>query len=201
MSRGGALCSFSNLLRAMSFLPRSAIVVPSYRQSHFSWERGSTPRSNTDSDIRVIVACAARCDVACEPLTARIDPGELGAQQEDLRRAIDPHEQHDDGTRRAEARGDAALADIEPDQDLADLEQHGGHDGADPHVAPRDGYARHQLVDHREQAGRKRNGDDQVERLQQRLPTLEHLAEPRAERGNARAQDQRDQRQEAQAKN
>ncbi len=51
------------------------------------------------------------------------DLGEFGAQQEYLRRIIDPDQQHDDAARRAiDIRGDE-IGQVVTDQGLADLEQ------------------------------------------------------------------------------
>ena len=43
-------------------------------------------------------ACSSAWTILPSPRAAlvRIDPGELGAQQKDLRRVVDPHEQHDE---------------------------------------------------------------------------------------------------------
>ena len=99
---------------------------------------------------RLRALLAARCDAVVpgcawgtssplrDPADVRVDPGELGAEQEDLRRVVDPHQQHDQRAGGAVARGDAALADVQADQRLADGEQQRGHRRADPDVAPGD---------------------------------------------------------------
>src|SRR5207237_5696780 len=49
------------------------------------------------------------------------------------------------------AGGNRAASDVEPDQELADIEQEGGHDGANQHVPPFQILVGQYLVDRREQ--------------------------------------------------
>jgi hypothetical protein len=60
--------------------------------------------------------------------------GELGTQQEDLGRIVDPQQKHDQGAGRAVGRGNIALANIERDLIVATLEQDGCRQRADRYV-------------------------------------------------------------------
>jgi hypothetical protein len=53
----------------------------------------------------------------------RINPGELGTQEKDLCRVVDPHEQYRHRARGAEAGDDAAFAEIESYDKFAYCEQ------------------------------------------------------------------------------
>ena len=83
--------------------------------------------------------------------------GELGAQQHDLRRVIDPNQQNNERGRRAISRGKRELADINADQQLAELEQRGSDPGAEPNIAPFDVGVRQQFEHDRKHHG---NGDE-----------------------------------------
>ena len=76
---------------------------------------------------------------------------ELRAEQHDLRRVVDPDQHHDDRRRRAVGRFQALLADVEADQELADLEQRGSAHAAQPDVAPFDSRVGQPLEHHDEQ--------------------------------------------------
>ena len=68
----------------------------------------------------------------------RVGARELRAEEEDLRRVVDPHDDDHQRPRRAERGRDGAPADVDADQVLADPEEERGEGGADPDVAPRD---------------------------------------------------------------
>ena len=89
----------------------------------------------------------------------RIKPREFCTQQKDLCGVIHPHENDRDRPRRAETRGDAALADVKADQKLSGVEQHRRDRGTPPDVAPPHVDARHDLVDHREDRCHEREAD------------------------------------------
>ena len=130
------------------------------------------------------------------PEGARIDPGEFGPHQEDLRRVVDPHQHHHQRSRGAEARGHAAAADVHADQPLADRKQRSGDDCTEPDVLPAHLHPRHQLVDHREHTGRQHEADHQIDDLQHRLPAAEQAAPPFAQRRHDRTENERHHQQE-----
>src|SRR3954470_16241830 len=49
---------------------------------------------------------------------------EFGTEEEDLRGVVHPHDRHHDGPGGPEGRGHRALAEVEPDEELADPEKH-----------------------------------------------------------------------------
>ena len=97
-----------------NFLERKAASAAETRNFGLGFWAGTRRRRISAARPRLVLQRAVR---------ARIDPGELRAQQEDLRRVVDPHQHHHQRARRAIARSDAALADVEPDEVLADREQ------------------------------------------------------------------------------
>ncbi len=147
---------------------------------------------------RVLVGGVGR-QIAHRAEDACVDPGEFGAHQEDLRRVVDPDEDDDERPRCAVARGDAAFADVQADQELADGEEHGGDERAEQHVVPAHRHARHQLVDHREHDGGEQEADRQVDHLGQHFPVAERAAPPFAERRDDGTEHQRDHEQEGDA--
>src|SRR4028118_1905114 len=69
---------------------------------------------------------------------ARPDLGQLGAEEQDLRRVVGPEQDDHQRAGRAVDRGHAAVAQVEADQELADGEQQGGYRGAEHQRAPPD---------------------------------------------------------------
>ena len=128
-----------------------------------------------------------------------VDPCELRAEQEDLCRVVHPHEQHDERSGGAEARREAAAAEVQADQRLADREQQRRHGGADPDVAPADANARNDLVDHREGHRHEHEAENEIEQLGERGPAAEPRRRELAERGDRGARHQREDEQEADA--
>ena len=53
----------------------------------------------------------------------RIDAREFRAHQYELRRVVHPDQQNDEGDRRAKGRFEGLFADVEADEQLADLEE------------------------------------------------------------------------------
>ena len=161
---------------------------------------GSSLRAGTSSARAAFCAdLGDALDAAQRAERLGVDPGELGAEEEDLRRVVDPDEDDDQRAGGAEARGDAALADVQADQELADREQQRGDDRAEPDVVPLHVHARHELVDHREDERRQAEADDEVDDLQQHLPAAERRPPPLAERRDRGAEDERDHQQEGEA--
>ncbi len=68
----------------------------------------------------------------------RIDPRELGAQQENLRRVVDPHRHHDQRARCSTARSQVAFADADADQEAPACRWQRSHRCAQPDPAPLD---------------------------------------------------------------
>ena len=64
------------------------------------------------------------------PSAGCIDFGEFGPQQENLRRVVNPEQQHEQAARRAVAVSHQAAAEIERDEIFAQQEQRGGADRA-----------------------------------------------------------------------
>src|SRR6185295_128935 len=62
--------------------------------------------------------------------------GELGPEQQNHGGIVDPAEEHRERPGRAERLARIALPQVQPDEELADHEQHRGEGGADPHVTP-----------------------------------------------------------------
>ena len=79
-----------------------------------------------------------RCCARARPARMGVGPGKLGAEQKDLGGVVHPDQQHDQRTGRAESGRDGALAEIQSDQRLADREEKGGDDRADPDIVPCD---------------------------------------------------------------
>jgi adenine deaminase len=96
------------------------------------------------------------------PPALGIDFGELSAHIEDLGGVIDPHQEDDERAGGAVDRGDAAVPQVQLDQQLAHHEQHGGHHRTDQHVAPGDIEVRQHLVDRREEEGDDAERKDEI---------------------------------------
>src|SRR5512145_585417 len=69
---------------------------------------------------------------------AGVDLRELGPEEQDERGVVDPDQEHHEGAGRAVGGADARTPEIEADEELADAEQHCGHDAAEPGVPPGD---------------------------------------------------------------
>src|SRR6185295_7183547 len=67
-----------------------------------------------------------------------IGVGEFGAEQNDLRRVVDPDQQDDNGGGRTVSRLEALRADVPADGELAEIEQNRGGYGSRKHIAPGD---------------------------------------------------------------
>src|SRR6185503_17204243 len=67
----------------------------------------------------------------------RVDLGELGTEEDDLGRVVNPEQDDDEGAGGAVDGCHRAAAQVETDERLADREQHRGHGRAGPHVPPR----------------------------------------------------------------
>jgi hypothetical protein len=93
------------------------------------------------------------------PLVPRVHLRELGPEEQDLRRVVDPQQDRRKRSGGAEHLRRAAL-DVEREGDLADLEQHGRQRRAEPHVPPLDLRVGQQPKDHREQHRHHAERDD-----------------------------------------
>ena len=118
-----------------------------------------------------------------------------------MRRVIHPGQQHHQRAGCGEGFGDAALADIQADQQFSDLEHYGGHGGADPNIAPGDSDRWHELVNHRKQKRGDRQRYRNVDHLDHNFQAGRQARRPGAKSRNAGADDQRHHQQESQPKN
>src|SRR3984893_14575108 len=101
-----------------------------------------------------VPAIAARELPACPPLIT-VSFRELGAEQKDLGRVIDPHEDDDERARSAVDRRHVAASNVQADQILADRKQPRGYSRAKPDVLPVHRRIRKYLEHHREEHGRE----------------------------------------------
>src|SRR3954453_13860066 len=129
----------------------------------------------------------------------RVYPCELGAEQEDLRRIVDPHHHDHDGAERAKARADVALAEVQANQELSDDEEQRRDESAYPDVAPLDVRARHQLVDRAEHHRQNAEIHDDVQHMRDRLPLADEGCPPFAQGAQRRAEEKRYRYEEGQA--
>jgi len=67
-----------------------------------------------------------------------IGVGELGAEEEDLGRVVDPGQDEDHPARGPVGRAELAAAEVHADHHLADEEETRGHRGPHPDVSPLD---------------------------------------------------------------
>ena len=93
-------------------------------------------------------------------------------------------------TRSGKGLVNAALAQVHADGELAQLEQHGGHCGAHPHVMPFQAHRGHELENHREQHGGGAYRNEGVQGLQRHLPGRPQAAGPAAQGRHPCADDQ-----------
>ena len=113
-------------------------------------------------------------------VAARVDAGELGAQQEDQRGEVDPEQEQHQRAGGAVGGVDAGPLEIEADGVLADREQHRGDRRAPGHVAPADLDVRQEPVHHPQQQRHQQPGEHDVRAADQLRdadlqPRLEHL--------------------------
>src|SRR5579883_1094326 len=148
---------------------------------------------------RSAYAVSRRVDSAPPPRRAAVAEslGKPGTEKQDLRRVVHPHENRHERARRAIGRGDAAAADIEADEMLADGEEQRRRSRADPHIPPLDGGIRQNLEHHREQDGGEAEGQREVDNGEDDRESRKDAVEIPAERFERRAQRQRDQQEKA----
>src|SRR5947207_4592923 len=129
--------------------------------------------------------------------SVRVHPRELCAEQEYLRGVIDPYEEHRQRAGGAEAGSDAAFAEIEANEELADQEQECGDRGPNPHVVPGDVYPRQNFVHQCEHCGNYDEADHEIERVQQPFEMAKNAAPPASQRHKHCAHDKRYQQHES----
>ena len=76
--------------------------------------------------------------------------GELGPEEKNHRRIVDPNNDHDQRSGSAIGRTDSSLAQVKPNEELPDREQQGRNGRSDPNIFPRDLRFRHVPKDKRE---------------------------------------------------
>src|SRR5204863_6724677 len=93
----------------------------------------------------------------------RPDAGELRADEEDLGGVVDPDQENDQRAGGAVLPGDAALSEVQPDQELARREERRRDSRAQPDVAPADPRVGEELEHQRKERGQDRQGEDIIE--------------------------------------
>src|SRR5258708_20733555 len=83
--------------------------------------------------------------------SAGVGAREFRAHEHELRRVVHPDQQNDEGGCRAIGRFEGLFADVEADEQLADLEERGRNCGAEPDIAPSDIGVWQPFEHHREQ--------------------------------------------------
>ena len=95
----------------------------------------------------------------------RVGMADLGAEQDDLRRVVDPDQQHDERCGRAVRRFQTLAADVPGDGELARLKQEGGDKRTWPNIAPTHGHIGKPLEEHGEEDGEDAQRNGEVHRL------------------------------------
>ena len=111
-----------------------------------------------------------------------VDLGELRPEEEDLRRVVNPDQEHHERARRPVGRAEAAPAQVQADEALADQEQDRRQHRADPDVPPGDLRIRQELEDQREEEGDDGERDEDVRHLEHRPEAGGQAAREREER-------------------
>src|SRR5687768_16827789 len=112
---------------------RSRSGTRSLRRSTRLRSRGSRGRSG---ELLLLLDDLRRPLLRTNPAPELLRPGlrELGAEEHDVRRVVDPNENHRQRSGRAERAAGITATEIEADQELAAHEKNRGADGAHPHV-------------------------------------------------------------------
>src|ERR1044071_3327207 len=127
---------------------------------------------------------------------ARVDLRELRAEEEDLRGPVDPHQQNHERAGGAVRRAEGGLAEIEREAELAEDEEDGGEERAEPDVAPFRMGVRQEAEDRGEEDGDEREGNEELHRLQERLAAGEAAVEIAAHRRDHCVENEADEQQE-----
>ena len=128
---------------------------------------------------------------------ASVNFRELRAEKQDARRVVNPHEHDHHRAGRAEARSDAAGAEIEADEELADREKQRRAHRADPHVEPADAHVWQHFENRREERANDRKGDEKIACLPHGGGERQLGTHVFAQRGEHRTENERDKEQKA----
>ena len=109
---------------------------------------------------------------------ARVDVRELGAEEHDQRRVVDPEDEHHQRAGRAVEIDQRPAAEVEPDHDPPDGEQNGGDHGTEGDVVPADLGVRQDAVDQREENRDEEEGDRVVAPQHRARGDVEACREP-----------------------
>src|SRR5438552_13764970 len=105
--------------------------------------------------------------LAPRAVATRVHLGELGADEQDLRRVVDPQQQHYERRGGPVDRGATRPSEIEGDEGLPQREEERGHRRTEPHVPPVHGRVGQHLEDEGEEGADHEKGDQEVERWEQ----------------------------------
>ena len=125
--------------------------------------------------------------------------GELGSEEDDLGGVIHPQQDHHQRAGGAKLLGGAAIAQVQADGILAQAEQQGGDQRAQPDIPPADAGVGDILEDQRKQDRDDGEGNDEIERRRQGFAAGEQAGGPFAQGGQQGGDEQRNQEQEADA--
>ena len=97
---------------------------------------------------------------------------ELRAEQEDLRRVVEPEQQSREGCGGAESRGLRRSREVQADRPAAEMEQSAVSERAPEDRSPGEPACRQIAIDQRDQAGDQAERDREVEQCRRRSPAL-----------------------------
>src|SRR5690242_7036276 len=118
--------------------------------------------------------------------------GKLGAEQQDLRRVVDPNEDRHERARGMIGRGDTG-AEIKADRVLADGEEERRARSAEPHVPPFDARIGQNLEHEPEEGGGEGEGEREVDELENQGKSGENAIEIISKGGKRGARGERQQ--------
>ena len=107
-----------------------------------------------------------------------VGPGHLRAQQQDLRRVVDPDQQHRQRAGGAEGGGHAGAPDVEGDEVFAQVKQHRGDQRAEPDVLPGNLGVGQPLEQQGEEQRDHADRDHVVEQVPERHPLWAGRSQP-----------------------
>src|SRR5207245_6832974 len=105
----------------------------------------------------------------------RVQLRELGAEEQNLRRVIDPREDDQYGPRGAVGGTYACAADVKADCCFSSRKQEGCNHGPRPHVLPVDMNIRNDLVDRRKEDDHNTKGDGSIEQMPDGIRTRKQI--------------------------
>src|SRR5439155_10576530 len=109
-------------------------------------------------------AASARLGGAAAP---GMHPRKFRAEKKDLCRVVQPEQQYDERSRCGVSRRDRAVAEIKPDRQPSEIEEHRGRESTGPDVAPGNPDVRQPLVEQGEKKGEGADRNDEIEQENQ----------------------------------